>query len=119
MSRDLERRLDGAPFEAIVIVQLIEHVRHPVKMLTTLGKHLSAQGRLIAAVPNIMHGSVRLGFLTGHSPVSGRSLTIGLGTSAGVVSIALVRLRGDAANLRPRRLRIVARLEQVDRNIRA
>ena len=67
-SLDLERRLDGAPFEAIVVVQLIEHVRNPVKTLAALRKHLSAQGCLVAAVPNITHGSVRLAFLAGHSP---------------------------------------------------
>jgi SAM-dependent methyltransferase len=65
---DLERTLDGAPFDAVVVVQLLEHVRNPVRMLTTLGRHLSPEGCLVAAVPNIMHGSIRLGFLTGDCP---------------------------------------------------
>jgi hypothetical protein len=65
---DLERTLDGAPLDAVVVVQLLEHVRNPVRMLTTLGRHLSAEGCLVAAVPNIMHGSIRLGFLTGDCP---------------------------------------------------
>ena len=37
-------------------------------MLTALGKHLSADGGIVAAVPNVMHGRIRLGFLAGRSP---------------------------------------------------
>jgi SAM-dependent methyltransferase len=65
---DLATTLDGAQFDSIVAVQLLEHVRNPVRMLTTLRKHLRADGAVVAAVPNIMHGSIRLGFLTGRSP---------------------------------------------------
>ena len=65
---DLGAALDGGQFDSIVVVQLLEHVRNPVRMLTTLRAHLSADGAVVAAVPNIMHGSIRLGFLTGKSP---------------------------------------------------
>ena len=65
---DLAAALDGVQFDSIVVVQLLEHVRHPVRMLTTLRKHLTADGAVVAAVPNIMHGRIRLGFLTGKSP---------------------------------------------------
>ena len=65
---NLEATLAGEQFEAIVAVRLLEHVRNPVGMLTALGKHLSADGGVVAAVPNIMHGRIRLGFLAGRSP---------------------------------------------------
>ena len=65
---DLAAALDGVQFDSIVVVQLLEYVRHPVRMLTTLRKHLTADGAVVAAVPNIMHGRIRLGFLTGKSP---------------------------------------------------
>ncbi len=65
---DLAAALDGGQFDSIVLVQLLEHVRNPVRMLTTLRTHLSTDGAVVAAVPNIMHGSIRLGFLTGQSP---------------------------------------------------
>ena len=65
---DLAAALDGVQFDSIVVVQLLEHVRNPVRMLTTLRKHLTADGAVVAAVPNIMHGRIRLGFLTGKSP---------------------------------------------------
>jgi Methyltransferase domain len=65
---DLDATLDGAQFDAIVAVRLLEQVRNPVGMLTALRKHLSADGGVVAAVPNIMHGRIRLGFLAGRSP---------------------------------------------------
>ena len=65
---DLNATLDGARFDAIVAVRLLEHVRNPVGMLTALGKHLNADGGVIAAVPNVMHAKIRLGFLAGRSP---------------------------------------------------
>jgi len=65
---DLHATLDGAQFDAIVAVRLLEHVRNPVAMLTALGKHLTTDGGVIAAVPNVMHARIRLGFLAGRSP---------------------------------------------------
>jgi SAM-dependent methyltransferase len=65
---NLDATLDGPLFDAIVAVRLLEHVRNPVEMLAVLGRHLSADGRVVAAVPNLMHGRIRLGFLAGRSP---------------------------------------------------
>ena len=65
---DLDAALEGAQFEVIVVVRLLEHVQEPVGMLTTLARHLSADGAVVAAVPNVMHGRIRLEFLAGRSP---------------------------------------------------
>jgi hypothetical protein len=65
---DLERTFQGAQFDAIVVVRLLERVRDPVAMLMALGRHLSPDGGIVAVVPNIMHASIRLAFLTGRSP---------------------------------------------------
>ena len=65
---DLDRTFEGAQFDAIVLVRLLEHVRSPVAMLIALGRHLSADGAVVAVVANIMHASIRLAFLTGRSP---------------------------------------------------
>ena len=65
---NLNATFDAAQFDAIVVVRLLEHVKDPVGMLTALGKHLSADGGIVAAVPNVMHGRIRLGFLAGRSP---------------------------------------------------
>jgi 2-polyprenyl-3-methyl-5-hydroxy-6-metoxy-1,4-benzoquinol methylase len=65
---DLDATLDGAPFDAVVVVQSLEHLRHPVSMLTVLAKHLTDDGCVVAAVPNLLYGRIRLGFLKGRSP---------------------------------------------------
>jgi SAM-dependent methyltransferase len=65
---DLSAALDGAQFEVIVAVRLLEHVQEPVGMLTMLARHLSPDGAIVAAVPNVMHGRIRLEFLAGRSP---------------------------------------------------
>jgi SAM-dependent methyltransferase len=65
---NLNGTFDGAQFDAVVVVRLLEHVKDPIGMLTALGKHLSADGGIVAAVPNVMHGRIRLGFLAGRSP---------------------------------------------------
>jgi hypothetical protein len=65
---DLDRTFEGVQFDAIVVVRLLEHVRNPAAMLVALGRHLSADGAVVAVVANIMHGSIRLAFLTGRSP---------------------------------------------------
>ena len=67
---NLDATLDGAQFDAIVAVRLLEHVRNPVAMLTALRKHLGADAGVVAAVPNVMHGKIRLEFLAGRSPAS-------------------------------------------------
>jgi 2-polyprenyl-3-methyl-5-hydroxy-6-metoxy-1,4-benzoquinol methylase len=65
---NLNAALDGAQFDSIIAVRLLEHVRDPIGMLTTLRRHLSADGGVVTAVPNVMHGRIRLGFLAGRSP---------------------------------------------------
>jgi SAM-dependent methyltransferase len=65
---DLDATLEDARFDVIVAVRLLEHVRNPVGVLTALGRHLSADGSVVAAVPNVMHARIRLGFLAGRSP---------------------------------------------------
>ena len=65
---ELDAVLEGAQFDTIVAVRLLEHVRNPVAMLTALGKRLTADGGVVAAVPNVMHARIRLGFLAGRSP---------------------------------------------------
>src|SRR5262245_30328963 len=65
---DLDTALAGEQFDSIVAVQCLEHVLNPDRMLPTLRSHLSADGAVVAAVPNIMHARIRLGFVTGRSP---------------------------------------------------
>ena len=90
---NLNATLDGAQFDAIVAVRLLEHVRNPVGMLTALGKHLSADGGIVAAVPNVMHGENPA--RVSRRPVAGRPAVSGRD-----IAIALVRRCGPAAHVR-------------------
>jgi SAM-dependent methyltransferase len=65
---NLDAALDGPQFDSIVAVRLLEHVRNPVETLEALRRHLATDGRVVTAVPNVMHGRIRLGFLAGRSP---------------------------------------------------
>ena len=72
---DLERTLEGAQFDAIVMVQLLEHVRNPVRMLTTLGRHLSADG--CRGCGRSQHHARQHPARVSHGPIAGGPAGIG------------------------------------------
>jgi 2-polyprenyl-3-methyl-5-hydroxy-6-metoxy-1,4-benzoquinol methylase len=54
------------PFDAIVALDVLEHVTDPLRVLKALVEQcLVAHGRVILSLPNIAHGSVRLALLQG------------------------------------------------------
>jgi len=55
--RDL---LGEQTFEAIVCGDVLEHLRQPRQFLEAARSHLTADGCLVASIPNIAHGAVRL-----------------------------------------------------------
>src|SRR6266481_8865846 len=61
----LERRLDGMKFDVILAGDFLEHLRDPVQILHQLRPFLGPSGYLLASIPNVSHGSVRLGLLQG------------------------------------------------------
>ena len=62
--------LPGEPFDAVVAVGLLEQLKDPLAVLKRLRACLRDEGRLVAVVPNIAHGSLRLALLAGHFPLS-------------------------------------------------
>src|SRR4029077_8375176 len=60
----IERVADGA-YDAIVLADVVEHLRHPEEALRTRVPKLRAGGRIVLSVPNVAHWSVRLGLLRG------------------------------------------------------
>lgn len=58
--------LGGRRFGVVVLADVVEHVRDPHAVLVALRERvLSPGGRIVLSVPNVAHGSVRLGLLLG------------------------------------------------------
>jgi 2-polyprenyl-3-methyl-5-hydroxy-6-metoxy-1,4-benzoquinol methylase len=61
-----ERALGGERFEAVVLADVVEHVRDPGALLRVVRDALLAPGgTAVLSVPNVAHGSVRLSLLLG------------------------------------------------------
>ncbi|OWK43922.1 putative glycosyltransferase [Fimbriiglobus ruber] len=73
---DRTDRRDNAPtpvqtsddFDVVLAVNTLEHVRDPLALLKDVKKKVRRDGFLVARVPNVAHGSVRLAILTGRFP---------------------------------------------------
>ena len=72
VSASLERGLEAAEeglrdetFDKILLMDILEHLTDPGKLLRDCQGHLKPQGQLIVSVPNVANVSVRLGLLFG------------------------------------------------------
>lgn len=62
---DLHQLLGGAPFDAAVAADVLEHLRHPERTLRQAAELLRPGGLLVASIPNVAHIDVRLALLAG------------------------------------------------------
>jgi 2-polyprenyl-3-methyl-5-hydroxy-6-metoxy-1,4-benzoquinol methylase len=62
---DLESILEGQQFEVAVFGDVLEHMHDPLRMLRRVRRWLVPEGYVIASLPNIAHGAVRLALLKG------------------------------------------------------
>lgn len=62
---DLERLLGGDTFDVIVFGDVLEHLKEPARVLQRLEGFLREDGHVVASIPNVAHGSVRLALLRG------------------------------------------------------
>ncbi|MCW5853671.1 MAG: methyltransferase domain-containing protein [Anaerolineae bacterium] len=69
-SGEMEQVVGGEAVDVVVAVRCLEHLKDPLAGVTRLRPLLKADGRLVAIVPNIAHGSIRLALLGGHFPLS-------------------------------------------------
>lgn len=53
----------GGPYDAILVLDVLEHLHDPVRVLQTLRPLLADRGRLVVSVPNGAHAAVRLAVL--------------------------------------------------------
>lgn len=62
---DLEHAFEGTAFGAVLAMGVLQHVRSPLALLRQAAALLPASGRLVATLPNVAHGAVRLELLRG------------------------------------------------------
>ncbi len=62
---DLGRHLADERFDVIVFADVLEHLREPLTALGRLKDFLRPGGRVLASIPNVAHGALRLSLLAG------------------------------------------------------
>jgi SAM-dependent methyltransferase len=62
---DLEAELSGERFDAILFADVLEHLRDPAAVLRRVRPFVGEGGSVVASIPNVAHGSVRLALLAG------------------------------------------------------
>lgn len=71
---DIEAELGTARFDVVVAADVLEHLRNPGGLLARLKPFLEPEGYIVASLPNIAHGSVRLSLMSGSFPYSEKGL---------------------------------------------
>ena len=61
----LAEAVQGNSFDVIVFGDVLEHLRYPVRILDEARTLLRADGYVVASIPNIAHGAIRLALLRG------------------------------------------------------
>ena len=62
----LDEILSGQTFDVAVFGDVLEHLRDPWNILKNLKNYLNPGGFIVASIPNIAHGAVRLSLLQGN-----------------------------------------------------
>ena len=62
---DLAEAFGDDRFDVIVFGDVLEHLRNPLRVLRSARQLLADRGSVVASIPNIAHGSVRLALLAG------------------------------------------------------
>jgi O-antigen biosynthesis protein len=55
----------GREFDCVLFADVLEHLRAPADVLRRVRPLIAEQGSVVASIPNVAHGSVRLALLTG------------------------------------------------------
>jgi hypothetical protein len=65
---DLHQALGEEPFDAVVVLNVLERLREPTAVAARLVELLAAGGRFVAAISNVAHAAVRFDLLRGRFP---------------------------------------------------
>lgn len=62
---DLAEALAGEQYDRIVLADVLEHLMRPQDVLEAAASLLAPGGKIVISVPNVSHGSLRLGLMQG------------------------------------------------------
>ncbi|MFQ5778234.1 MAG: class I SAM-dependent methyltransferase [Terriglobia bacterium] len=62
---DITANLPGAFFDVVIFADILEHLKHPARVLRQVRAQLAGGGYVLASIPNIAHASVSLALLRG------------------------------------------------------
>jgi 2-polyprenyl-3-methyl-5-hydroxy-6-metoxy-1,4-benzoquinol methylase len=62
---NLEELLEGERFDAVVFADVLEHLKDPGSLLVRVRPFIADGGVVVASIPNVSHGSLRLALLSG------------------------------------------------------
>jgi SAM-dependent methyltransferase len=62
---NLEELLEGERFDVVVFADVLEHLKDPGSLLARVRPFLGDEGTIVASIPNVSHGSLRLALLAG------------------------------------------------------
>src|SRR5215211_8614384 len=62
---DLGAELDEESFDVVLLGDVLEHLKDPLQTLKRLKTFLCPEGYVVASIPNVAHGSVRLSLMQG------------------------------------------------------
>ncbi len=65
-TEDVWQAVEGETFDAILALDVLEHLRNPAPVLKRAASHLNATGVVVVSLPNVTHGALRLSLLNGH-----------------------------------------------------
>src|SRR5579859_5951000 len=57
---DLAAEFDSLSFDAILLLDVLEHLREPQRVLREAAALLAPSGRVVASIPNVSHADLRL-----------------------------------------------------------
>ncbi|MBX9938537.1 MAG: class I SAM-dependent methyltransferase [Candidatus Obscuribacterales bacterium] len=65
---DLSVEFAGEKFEAVLLADVLEHLRDPAATLGQISKILAPGGKIVASIPHAGHGDIKMALLTGRLP---------------------------------------------------
>lgn len=65
---DLTKLYSESFFDVVLCADVLEHLRNPVETLVQVKKLLKPDGYIVASIPNISHGSIRMALMAGKFP---------------------------------------------------